>query len=38
MTRKAQRPIDVKDMPWSHIGKDALRVLRDIRDDANRER
>ncbi len=21
---KAQRPIDVKDMPWSHIGKDAL--------------
>lgn len=22
--KKAQRPIDVKDMPWSHIGKDAL--------------
>lgn len=21
---KAQRPIDVKDTPWSHIGKDAL--------------
>lgn len=21
---KAQRPIDVKDAPWSHIGKDAL--------------
>lgn len=21
---KAQRPVDVKDMPWSHIGKDAL--------------
>lgn len=24
MPRKAQRPIDVQDMPWSHIGKDAL--------------
>lgn len=23
-SKKAQRPIDVKDMPWSHIGKDAL--------------
>jgi hypothetical protein len=22
--RKAQRPIDVQDMPWSHIGKDEL--------------
>lgn len=22
--KKAQRPIDVKDTPWSHIGKDAL--------------
>lgn len=21
---KAQRPVDVKDMPWSYIGKDAL--------------
>lgn len=21
---KAQRPVDLKDMPWSHIGKDAL--------------
>jgi hypothetical protein len=24
MKRKAQRPIDVKDMMWSHIGKDEL--------------
>lgn len=24
MAKKAQRPIDVKDMPWSLIGKDAL--------------
>lgn len=22
--KKAQRPVDVKDMPWSYIGKDAL--------------
>ena len=22
--KKAQRPIDLKGMPWSHIGKDAL--------------
>lgn len=22
--KKAQRPIDVQDMPWSHVGKDAL--------------
>jgi hypothetical protein len=22
--QKAQRPIDVQDMPWSHMGKDAL--------------
>lgn len=24
MKRKAQRPIDVQDMQWSHMGKDAL--------------
>lgn len=24
MAKKAQRPVDVKDMPWSYIGKDAL--------------
>lgn len=24
MAKKAQRPIDVKALPWSHIGKDAL--------------
>lgn len=24
MAKKAQRPIDVQDMPWSHLGKDAL--------------
>lgn len=24
MPKKAQRPIDVKDMPWSYMGKDAL--------------
>jgi hypothetical protein len=24
MAKKAQRPIDVQDMPWSHMGKDAL--------------
>lgn len=24
MPKKAQRPVDVKDAPWSHIGKDAL--------------
>lgn len=24
MAKKAQRPIDVQDMPWSYIGKDAL--------------
>lgn len=24
MVKKAQRPIDVQDMPWSHLGKDAL--------------
>lgn len=34
--RKAQRPIDVQDMPWSHIGKDELdkaaeRLWDDIR-------
>lgn len=22
--KKAQRPVDVKDMPWSYMGKDAL--------------
>lgn len=22
--KKAQRPVDLKDMPWSYIGKDAL--------------
>lgn len=22
--KRAQRPVDLKDMPWSHIGKDAL--------------
>jgi hypothetical protein len=22
--KRAQRPIDVQDMPWSHMGKDAL--------------
>lgn len=24
MAKKAQRPIDVQDMPWSYLGKDAL--------------
>lgn len=24
MAKKAQRPVDLKDMPWSCIGKDAL--------------
>ena len=24
MAKKVQRPVDLKDMPWSHIGKDAL--------------
>lgn len=24
MAKKAQRPVDLKDMPWSYIGKDAL--------------
>jgi len=24
MTKQPQRPIDVKDMPWSHMGKDVL--------------
>ncbi len=24
MPKKAQRPVDVKSMPWSYIGKDAL--------------
>lgn len=37
MAKKAQRPIDVQDMPWSHIGKDALdaaaeRVWERLRD------
>jgi len=36
MAKKAQRPIDVQDMPWSHIGKDALdaaaeRLWNDLR-------
>jgi len=38
MAKKAQRPIDVKDTLWSHIGKDALdaaaeRMWNTIRDD-----
>lgn len=24
MAKKAQRPVDLKDMPWSYMGKDAL--------------
>lgn len=36
MAKKAQRPIDVQDMPWSHLGKDALdaaaeRVWNEVR-------
>lgn len=36
MAKKAQRPIDVQDMPWSHVGKDALdaaaeRVWNEVR-------
>jgi len=38
MTKQPQRPIDVKDMPWSHLGKDALdaaaeRVWNTLRDE-----
>lgn len=38
MAKKAQRPVDLKDMPWSYIGKDALdaaaeRVWRTLRAD-----
>lgn len=39
MAKKMQRPIDVQDAPWSHIGKDALdaaaeRVWNTLRADA----
>ncbi len=40
--KKAQRPVDVKDMPWSYIGKDALdaaaeRAWEAIRHDPERD-
>ena len=42
MAKKAQRPVDLKDMPWSYIGKDALdeaaeRAWEAIRHDPERD-